>query len=139
MIEISEQSSASSQELWKYLGDVERWSDHLPTFDSVRHVGGPSPTAVGSRFEVRQPGLAKAVYEITRWEPGRGFTWVGRVPGVATTGIHDRESNDTGTRIRLGMEWSGPLAWAIRALMTAKATRMIRSEGETLARLAEQD
>lgn len=139
MIEISEQSSASSQDLWEYLGDVERWGDHLPTFDSVRHVGGPSPTAVGSRFEVRQPGLAKATYEITRWEPGRGFTWVGRVPGVATTGIHDLESDDTGTRIRLGMEWSGPLAWAIRLLMTAKARRMIQSEGKTLSQLAEED
>lgn len=139
MADISEQSSASSEQLWKYLSDVERWGDRLPTFDSVRHVGGPSPTAVGTKFEVRQPGLAKATYEITRWQPGHGFTWVGRLPGVTTTGTHDIEADDTGLRIDLSLQWSGSLAWAIRALMSAKAERMIRSEGETLSQLAEQD
>lgn len=139
MMRISEPSSASADRLWKYLGDVEHWGDHLPTFESVRHVGGPTPTNVGSRFEVRQPGLAKAVYEITRWEPEHGFTWVGRVPGVRTTGIHDIEPDGDGHRILLGIEWSGPLAGAIRPLLSGKARRMMQSEGETIARLAEQD
>lgn len=139
MLQIGEESSASAEQLWEYLGDVERWGDHLPTFDSVRHIGGPRPTDVGSRFEVRQPGLAKAVYEITRWDAGRGFTWVGRVSGVRTTGIHDIEPADGGSRIRLGIEWSGPLAWAIRPLMSSKARRMMQSEGRTIAALAEQD
>lgn len=138
MIEISESSTANVQRLWHYLGDVERWGDHLPTFKSVRHVGGPTPTDVGSRFEVRQPGVATAVYEITRWEPEQGFTWVGRVPGVATTGSHDIEPDGDGNRIRLALDWSGPLAWAIRPLLSAKARRMMQSEGQTIAGLAER-
>ncbi|MFC6703814.1 SRPBCC family protein [Flexivirga alba] len=139
MMQISESCSASPDRLWKYLGDVEHWGDNLPTFESVRHIDGPNPTDVGSRFEVRQPGLAKATYEITRWEPGHGFTWVGRVSGVATTGIHDIEPDGAGNQVRLGIEWSGPLAWAVRPLISAKARRMMQSEGETIARLAEQD
>lgn len=139
MIQITESSTATAKQLWHYLGDVERWGDHLPTFESVRHVGGPHPTDVGSRFEVRQPGLAKAVYEITRWEPDHGFTWVGRVSGVETTGIHDIEPSGDGNRIELGIQWSGPLAWAIRPLMGAKARRMMQSEGQAIAGLAERE
>lgn len=138
MLTISKQSTASAAELWKYLGDVEHWGDHLPTFESVRRLDGPDPTAVGTRFEVRQPGLAKATYEITRWEPERGFTWVGRVSGVATTAVHDIEPARDGNRMDLGVEWSGPLAWLLRPLMSSKARRMMQSEGEALARLAEQ-
>ncbi|HWC24287.1 MAG TPA: SRPBCC family protein [Flexivirga sp.] len=139
MMRISEDSTASAERLWTYLGDVEHWGDRLPTFDSVRHVGGPVPTNVGSRFEVRQPGLARATYEITRWEPDHGFTWVGRMPGVATTGIHDLEPAGRGCRITLGIEWSGPLARAVRLLMASKARRMMQSECETIVRLAERD
>ncbi|WP_446666960.1 SRPBCC family protein [Flexivirga sp. B27] len=138
-IKIDESSPASADRLWKYVGDVEQWGDRLPTFTSVRRVGGPAPTGVGSRFEVRQPGLAKAVYEITRWEPGHGFTWVGRVAGMTTTARHDIEPASDGNRIELGLAWSGPLARVLRPVMSSRARRMMRSEGEHLARLAEQD
>lgn len=138
MIEVNQTSSATPDAIWTVLGDVENWGRSLPTFESVRHLSGPSPTAVGSRFEVRQPGLAKATYEVTEWSPGRNFTWVGHAPGVATTAIHRIEASDSGSELRLGIEWTGPLAGVIRLLLKSKAQRMMQSEAETIARLAEQ-
>jgi hypothetical protein len=138
MMEVNSSSSATPDRIWAVLGDVDNWGESLPTFDSVRYIDGPSPTAVGSRFEVRQPGLAKATYEVTEWSPGRKFTWVGRAPGVTTTAIHRIETTDIGSGLHLGIEWSGPLAGVIRLLLTSKAQRMMQSEADTIVRLAEQ-
>ncbi len=81
-------TTASPEQLWALVGSPERWGEWLPTFESVRRVGGPAVTDLGSRFEVRQPRLARAIYEVTAWDPGRGFTWESRMPGVRTIAEH---------------------------------------------------
>ncbi|CCH78651.1 putative Cyclase/dehydrase [Nostocoides japonicum T1-X7] len=136
MIEITKDSTASPEDLWAVTADVEHWGDVLPTFEEVRHVGGPSPTGIGTRFEVRQPGLSRAVYEVTAWEPGREFVWVARLPGVTTTASHTVSAAPTGSQVRLTLDWSGPLAFAVRLLLSRRSRAMAASEGETLARLA---
>ncbi|WP_425309160.1 SRPBCC family protein [Ammonicoccus fulvus] len=129
-------TTGSPEQLWSLVGAPERWGELLPTFDSVRRVGGPAVTDVGSRFEVRQPGLARAIYEVTAWEPGRGFTWESRLPGIWTTAEHRVSGVDGRTQLELRLHWSGPLAWLIRRSLAGRASEMMRNEAETLCELA---
>ena len=62
MTRATTRSTHSVEHIWGLMADVERWGELLPTVTSVRRLGGPDPTGVGSRFEVRQPGLPAAVF-----------------------------------------------------------------------------
>jgi len=139
MMEEERSIAASASRLWAVLSDIESWDAMLPTMRQVVRIGAGGPVGVGARFEVRQPGLPKAVYEITDWRPERGFTWVSSSPGVRTTASHELSSHDGGTRLVLGIEWSGPLAGLIRLLIGPKARRMVAQEADTFVRLAERD
>lgn len=137
MIEVDRLIDASADRVWTLVSDLEAWDRMLPTMQQVRRLDGDGPVRAGARFEVRQPGLPKAVYEVTEWRPGAGFTWVSSSPGVRTTATHEVGTEHGKTRLRLGVEWSGPLAWLIRLLVGAKARRMVEQEADTFARLAE--
>ncbi|OYN98276.1 polyketide cyclase [Enemella evansiae] len=138
MIAVSQQTSASVDEVWAVLSDLERWGDLLPTFSSVQQVDGPSPAGVGSRYEVRQPGLPTAVHEVSSWEPGRGFTWAAQARGVTTTATHELTPAPTGCTLTQSIVWTGPLARAIRLLLAAKVRRVVAAETASLLRLAER-
>jgi uncharacterized protein YndB with AHSA1/START domain len=129
--------AASPERLWAFVGDVERWAELLPTIRRVVRLGPDGPVGVGARFEVHQPGLPKAVYEVTDWQPGRGFTWVSSAPGVRTTAVHTLAPRDGGTRLVLGIDWSGPLAGLVRLLVGSKARGMVAQEADTFVVLAE--
>jgi len=139
MIRATAQSAATPDRLWSLASDVERWGDRLPTVDVVRPLGS-GPTGVGSRFEVRQPGLPKAVWEVTDWQQqGRSFTWVSTSPGIRSTAVHAVQDISGGSRLDLSLEWSGPLARVLELLIGRKARGMVETEAETFTRLAEQD
>jgi carbon monoxide dehydrogenase subunit G len=132
--------AADADRVWGLVSDVERWDRMLPTFREVTRLGGDGgPTDVGARFAVVQPGLPKAVYEVTEWRPGSAFTWVSSAPGVRTTARHELRTEDGQTRLGLGISWTGPLAGVVRLLVGAKARRMVELEADTFARLATSD
>ena len=135
MIRVSKDVEASVEDLWRTVSDLAEWDSLLPTVDKVSRLDDRGPIGVGSRFEVHQPGLAKAVYEITDWRPGAGFTWVAGAPGVRTTASHELTVEGQRTRLTLGIDWSGPLAWLVRLLFGSKTRRMVEMEAETFARL----
>lgn len=136
MIRASARSTASPERLWSLASDVERWGDRLPTVDSVRPLG-PGPTGVGARFAVRQPGLPRATWEVTDWQPGRSFTWVSASPGIRSVAVHSVWADGDGSRLDLALDWSGPLARVLELLVGHKARGMVATEAETFARLAE--
>jgi hypothetical protein len=119
------------------LSDLDHWADLLPTIQQIIRLSGDGPVGVGDRFEVQQPGLPKAVYEITHWEPGQAFTWVSSASGVRTTASHRLRPEPDGTGLALSIEWSGPSAWLARLLAGPKARRMVELEADTFVRLAE--
>lgn len=129
---------AGPDTVWALISDVERWGERLPTFDSVERVSGSGAVGVGDRFRVRQPRLRDAEYEITSWEPGRAFTWESSAPGVHTTATHVIDTIDGNTRLQLGVDWTGPLAWLVKLLLGRRTDRMVRIEGETFGQLAAQ-
>jgi uncharacterized protein YndB with AHSA1/START domain len=124
--------------VWELLGDLARWDRLLPTMQQVTRVGRDGPVGVGDRFLVRQPGLPRAVYEITEWDPGQAFAWTASSPGVRTTAYHRLIPHDGGTRMVLGVDWSGPLAGLVRLLAGSKAARMVAREADTFTALAER-
>jgi len=139
MIRVERNVDAGTDRVWELVGDLERWDRMLPTIQQITRVGAEGPVDVGSRFEVRQPGLPKAVYQVTGWEPGSGFTWVSSSPGVRTTATHGVGEEDGRTRLVLSIDWSGPLAPIVRLVVGAKARRMVELEADTFVRLAEGD
>lgn len=136
MIESHASSAASVEGLWAVVADVTAWPRHLPTFRAVTHLSDSAVGGLGSRFEVRQPGLPVATYEVTEWVPGASFTWVARSPGVVTVARHAITALETGSRLDLHVEWDGPLAPPLRLLVRRRAQRMIDLEATTLARVA---
>lgn len=138
-IEVRRSVAASTDRVWELVGDVERWGKILPTMQQVSRVGAGDQVGVGARFEVRQPGLRSAVYEITEWAPGSGFTWVSSAPGVRTTATHWLSAEHGETRLALGVAWSGPLAPVVRLLLGSRTRRMVEQEGDTFVRLAQGD
>ena len=139
MIRATVRSAATPDRLWSIVSDVERWGDRLPTVDVVRPLGS-GPTGVGSTFDVRQPGLPKAVWEVTVWQqPARSFTWVSTSPGIRSTAVHTVHDDGGGSRLDLSLEWSGSLARVLELLIGRKAQGMVETEAETFTRLAERD
>ena len=139
MIRASARSAATPDRLWSLASDVVRWGDRLQTVNAVRPLDS-GPVGVGSRFEVRQPGLPKAVWEVTDWQrQGRSFTWVSTGPGIRSTAVHAVHDDGDGSRLELSLEWSGPMAWVLERLVGRKARGMVETEAVTFARLAEPD
>jgi hypothetical protein len=138
MIRATARSTATPDRLWSLASDVEHWGDRLPTVDSVRPLDS-GPIGVGSRCEVRQPGLPRAVWEVIDWQEGRSFTWVSTSPGIRSRAVHAVHADGGGSRLDLSLEWSGPLARVLERLIGRKARGMVETEAATFARLAEHD
>lgn len=130
-------TESDGERLWELVGHIERWPPLLPTVTSVKPLTDGDACAVGSRFEVRQPGLAKAEWEVTKWEPGRGFTWASRSLAVVTTATHEITANGSGSRLTLTLDWSGPLAPLVRRVYGRRVRAMVELEAATFARLAQ--
>lgn len=146
MITADSTTSASSERLWALVSDIERWAEMLPTVTSVRAVGSTGSDGsiqavgtigTGSRFEVRQPGLASAVWEVTEWRAGR-FSWMSRSPGVVTTATHSVCATGLGSRLDLTLEWGGWLAPVVRRIYGGRVAGMVELEAQTFANLAQR-
>lgn len=131
-------TTAPPEVVWSVLADIDRWPGWLPTVTAVERTDGTTETGVGSVFAVTQPRLGRAEWRVTRWEPGRGFTWVSRRPGVQTTATHDLRPRDTGTEIELGIDWTGPGGWLARLVFGRMTRSYVASELAALVRTAEE-
>lgn len=139
MVRVERLAAGDTDRVWSLVGDIERWDRILPTMTRVTRLDAGEPLGVGARFDVEQPGLRAAVYEITEWRPGIGFTWESSAPGVRTTATHNLRTDAGRTRLTLGVSWSGPLSGLVRLLLGGKARRMVEKEADVFVRLAEAD
>lgn len=139
MIALERRITASPTAVWAIISRLDDWHRLLPTIDDVTRTGSSGPVTVGSTFRVRQPGLPTADYVVTEWRPEEGFTWASTTPGVRTVATHAIRSDGRASVLRLGIGWSGPLAWLVRPLVTGKARRYIEQEASSFAQLAEEN
>lgn len=135
MSEAYADSAAPVHGLWAFVSDVTAWPRHLDTFTSVTALDGTS-LRVGARFEVRQPGLPAATYEVTDLDEGRGFTWTARATGVTTHATHRVTEHGDASRIDLTIRFTGPLARPVGLLLGRRTRALITYEAQTFARLA---
>jgi hypothetical protein len=122
--------------VWAIMSDVERWHEWTASITSVERVDA-GEMRVGSTARVKQPKLAPANFIVTEWQPERGFDWVTRNPLVTATGRHWIASIPGGSRVTLGVEFSGPLAGLIAWLYGGLTTRYVQMEAEGLKRRSE--
>jgi uncharacterized membrane protein len=105
--------------VWAVWSDLERWPEWTASVSQIERLDA-GPLALGHRARVRQPKLPTVVWQVTRLEVGRGFEWESASPGARVIGYHWIEPQGSGSRVRLGIVFSGPIArlvgWLTRSL-----------------------
>jgi hypothetical protein len=127
---------AAPEKVFTILCDVERWPDWTSTMISVRRAQSGA-FAVGSTARVRQPRLRPAVWQVTRFEDNRNFTWTTRSPGLRMTAGHSIEPHGTGSRVALSFELSGFIAPLVSRLYGGLIERYINTEAQGLKKRSE--
>ena len=104
--------------VWSVFTDVERWPTWASSFTSVELIDGPM--RLGAKARIRQPKLPTVVWEVTKWEPGRSWTWAATSPGARTEASHVLTAAGGRTVAEQMIVSSGPLgrlaAWVWRSL-----------------------
>ena len=124
--------------VWDVFTDVEHWPDWTASVTSL--IGLDAPTlAVGRRFAIKQPGMAKLVWQVTEIDPGKSWTWVQRSPGVRVSARHDVIAQPGGrTLVRQRLDQGGVLGAFVGRLMVTKTKRFLDLEGQGLKARSEQ-
>lgn len=127
---------APPDRIWTALRDIEHWSQWTPTVKSIRRLDA-GPLAVGTRAIVRQPKLLPARWQVTEMEEGRGFTWITAGPGLLVTACHYIEAGAGSSRVKLSLDFSGPLGTTVARLTRGLNTRYLALEAQGLKKRAE--
>lgn len=123
---------ASVQRLRAAFADVEDWPNWTPSITSVRRLDD-GPLAVGSKAEVRQPKLPRAVWTVTRLDDD-AMVWEATAPGVHTIAEHLAVPEGDGVRLTLRVVQNGPLGWLIGRLYGGLTRRYLSLEAEGFRR-----
>jgi uncharacterized membrane protein len=123
--------AADPDAVWAVLVDVERWPTWTASTSAVRLLD-PTPLALGSRVEVRQPRLPHAVWTVSALVPGRSFSWESTGPGVRSIGDHEITPTPAGCRVTLRFTQGGPLGGLVGVLMSGLIRRYVRTEAAGL-------
>lgn len=118
------------------MSDVERWHEWTQSITRVKQIGGKT-FEVGSRYQVLQPKLPKAVWEVTEIIEGKSFTWVSSNPGVRVTGIHALEAHQGSVTVTLTLQYAGLFASLLARLTRNITERYIGYEANGLKQRSE--
>ena len=116
---------------------VQAPHNRLPAIPPRSEVG--PALAVGKRFAIKQPGMAKLVWQVTEIDPGSSWTWVQRSPGSTVTARHYVDAQPGGrTLVRQQLDQRGPLGALVGHLMVKKTKRFLQLEAQGLKARSEQ-
>lgn len=127
--------AAPPSRVWAVIADVERWREWTASITRIELLDGTFHE--GARARVRQPKLPPAVWQVTRVEPERGFTWVSRSPGALVTAHHDIEAVGAASRVTLAIRYEGLVGRLVGRLFAGITRRYVRMEADGLKRRAE--
>jgi uncharacterized membrane protein len=123
--------AARLEDVWSVLADVERWPTWTRTVTAVRAMSGGTP-GPGADYELEQPRLPKATWEIAVWDPPSQFDWVSRAPGVLTEASHVLVANGDGTTLTLSITRQGLLAPLVDRLYGRITREYLATEAASL-------
>ena len=122
--------------VWSVFTDVERWPTWASSFTSVELIDGPM--RLGARARIRQPRLPTVVWEVTKWEPGRSWTWVTTAPGARTEASHVITVSGGATVAEQSITSSGPIGRLAAFLLRSLTRRYLAIEAAGLKRQSEK-
>ena len=128
--------AALPSRVWAVISDIERWHEWTASITSVQRLDD-GPIRIGSKARVKQPKLAGSVFEVTTWNPERGFDWVTKSPGIQGLGRHVIEPTARGSRVTLSVTFSGPLTGFVALFFGGLTERYIEMEADGLKGRAE--
>ncbi|UMB68136.1 SRPBCC family protein [Mycobacterium paraterrae] len=138
LTEDSIEIDAPPQLVWKVFSDVEHWPDWTESVTSLIGHDGPD-LAVGKRFSIKQPGMAKLVWEVTDIDAGSTWTWVQRSAGVDVSARHwVIPRSDGRTLVRQQLEQRGLLGALVGRMLAKKTRRFLALEAQGLKNRSEQ-
>ena len=117
--------------VWSVLSDGPRWPEWTPTVSSVKPLR-PGPLAVGSMVLIRQPKFPPALWTVTSLDPGRGFTWLNRAPGLRVAAHHLVEPASAGSRVTLTLEYEGFVGGLLARMTRGITERYLALEAQGL-------
>lgn len=124
--------NAMPEIIWKTLSNLQLWQDWTPTVSKIESITSQKEGA-GTKVRIFQPRLQPAIWEVTDWQAGKGFSWTSKRPGLQLTGEHYLEQKDEGVcRIRLTMKFEGLLAMPVYFLTKKLTLRYMTLEAEGL-------
>jgi len=136
--EDSVEIEAPAQLVWDVYSNVEHWPEWTASVTSLTGLDGPA-LAVGRRFAIKQPGMAKLVWTVTEIDPGSSWTWVQRAPASLVTARHDVIAQPGGrTLVRQQLDQGGALGALVGRLMVKKTKRYLELEAQGLKARSEQ-
>lgn len=124
-------TSAQPAIIWKVLADVEHWHEWTSTVLSIKPVGNAA-LGVGARYQVVQPKLRPAIYEVTECVPCRRFTWAQRFPGGAMVADHRITPRDGSAEVELSFSSSGLLGNIVGKVFFRLIRNYVRTEANRL-------
>jgi uncharacterized membrane protein len=133
----SELIDTPPQVMWGLATAVTDWPSYMPTMHSVELLDD-GPLHLGSRARIKQPGQRSAVWTVTRFEPGRTFTWESARRGYTMVASHVVAAEGSGSRNTLTLTMTGPLAGVVGSLLGPLMRRVLRTENACFKARAEQ-
>lgn len=118
---ITKEINAPPEQVWTVLADVRRWPEWTASISEV-HPLKVSPLGIGSKVQVVQPRLRPAIMTITEWEPGRGFVWEAKNPGLLAIAGHQLDPTSSGCTVTLTVSYRGFLSFPV-AIFARKLTK----------------
>ncbi len=126
---------ATPAQLFAAITDLRRWPEWDPELVSNEHDG--TPLAVGSRFTLRPKGGPKVAMQVAALDEPRRFADVALLPLARIRTIHEFEPEQAGgTRVRVIIETTGPLAFLWERLVARKLAKDAAPHTQAFAEFA---
>ena len=137
-LEYATQVDAPPERVWAAMIDVERWPEFAAQFSRIRRTD-EGPLALGRSARVSLRGFIGSVWTVTEYTQERSFVWeADALPGLHLLAGHSVEPEGEGSRLRLWLRSSGPLAAPLAPIASRIFRRNLRFEGEGMKAFCER-
>jgi carbon monoxide dehydrogenase subunit G len=111
--ESSIETNAPVKKVWALIDKLEEWPQWMPSIKKIQRVSN-GPLGVGSQLSVTarvSRVTVKLLMTITKFVPERNVVMQGKTLGTNLTRFYNLEPVDGKTKVTVGGDVSGALAW----------------------------